>query len=332
MKILLVCMKHTYGDKSREYSFEYFNFYQVLKNMGYQVDLYDFMGEIDEIGKKEMNKKLLKKVKQEEPKITIFSLYTDQFQPETINELRKYTKTFCFFHDDTWRIDYSRFWAKQFDYFSTPDFYGEIKYKEIGLQNAIYFPFGCNENICTKLNIPKRYDVSFVGAWHPYREWLISRVRKAGIKVEVKGYRWPNGEIDQLGMVRTFNESKINLNLSNSSSWDLRYLLSSPRALINRIRSRKNVEQLKARIFEINACGAFQLSYFVEGIANCYQIEKEIGIYEDVDNLIDKIKFYLEHEEQRESIACAGYKRTLNNHTYSERFKIIFKRMGMISD
>ncbi|QWD60431.1 glycosyltransferase [Polynucleobacter sp. MWH-UH35A] len=276
-----------------------------------------------------MNQKLLKLVQEWKPAITLFSLYTDQFNPEVVDELRRYTKTICFFHDDTWRVDYSRFWAKQFDFFTTPDFYGERKYREIGLPNAIYFPFGCNEKISRNLEIPKKYDVSFVGGWHPHREWLIKRIKKAGIKVEVFGYGWPNGEIDQEGMIRVFNESRINLNLTNSSSWDVRYLTSSLHAIKSSLRSKKTIEQLKARIFEVNGCNAFQLSYFVEGLANCYEIDKEIAVYVDVNDLIDKIKFYLAHDELRESIAQAAYSRTIRNHTFAQRFNVVFQRMGL---
>ena len=321
-------MLHTYGDPRREYSYEYFNFYLVLKQMGHKVELFDFMGELRDSGKAGMNKKLLELVNKWRPEVTIFSLYTDQFQPETVNLLRADSKTFCFFHDDTWRVEYSRYWAHQFDFFSTPDIYGELKYREIGLTNAIYFPFGCNEKIFRKMNVPQEYDVSFVGGWHPFREWLISRIRKSGISVEVLGHHWPKGEIDQEGMVELFNKSRISLNLSNSSSWDVRYLASSPRAFVNRLRSKKNIEQMKARIFEINGCGAFQLSYYVEGLENCYIIDKEIAVYADPDDLIDKIKFYLAHEELRESIALAAYKRTLDHHTFSQRFVAVFQRMG----
>lgn len=332
MKILLSCMLHTYGDPKREYSYEYFNFYQSLKQMGHEVELFDYMGEMKALGKNGMNQKLLARVQEWRPTVTLFSLYTDQFEPAIVRRLHEHTKTLCFFHDDTWRVEYSRYWARHFDFFTTPDVYGEMKYREIGLLNAIHFPFGCNEQIFRKLDMPKKYDVSFVGGWHPYREWLIERISKAGISVEVFGHRWPKGEIDQEGMVRLFNESRINLNLSNSASWDARYLASSPRALINRLRSKKNIEQMKARIFEVNGCGAFQLSYFVEGLAHCYDIDREIGVYADADDLVEKIRFYLAHEELRESVAAAACKRTLKDHTFAQRFQTMFQRMELLNE
>jgi len=96
MKILVVCMKHTYGNPARELSFEYFNFYQVLADMGHEVELFDYMGELCASSKAGMNQKLLERVRKWRPAVAVFSLYTDQFEPETVDALREYTKTFCF--------------------------------------------------------------------------------------------------------------------------------------------------------------------------------------------------------------------------------------------
>lgn len=329
MKILLVCMEYDYGDPNRGRSYEYYNFYKSLKDIGHEVILFDFLAEFKRLGKTEMNKKLLAVVQSLKPDLAMFSLYTDQFDPTTVSQLRQYTRTLCFFHDDTWRVDFSQFWARHFDFFTTPDVYGERKYAVMGLNNAIYFPFGCNEKLYCQTGVPKKYDVSFVGAWHPYREWLIQYLRKAGFTVHALGYRWPGGMVPHEQMVALFNESRINLNMSNSASWDTRYLLSSPRALINRIRSPKTVEQLKARHFEINGCGAFQLSYYVEGLERHYEIGAEIGVYLDPDDLVQKVKFYLADEALREAVAEAGYLRTMKDHTFKNRFNHVFKRMGL---
>jgi len=330
MKILLVCMEYDYGDPSRGYSYEYYNFYQSLKDLGHEVTLFDYMTEIQSLGKSEMNSKLFNLVQTSKPDLSMFSLYTDQFDPATIKKMGDYTRTLCFFHDDTWRVEFSQFWANHFDFFTTPDVYGERKYATKGLLNAIYFPFGCNEKLYRKIEIPKKYDVSFVGAWHPYREWLVKRLRKSGFSVQTAGYRWPDGMLTLEQMITLFNESRINLNMSNSASWDARYLLSSPRALLNRIRSPKSIEQLKARHFEINGCGGFQLSYYVEGLERHYEIGKEIAIYLDPDDLLQKVMLYLANEPLRESIAQAGYQRTLDTHTFKKRFDIVFERMGLI--
>jgi len=331
MRIILACMEHDYGDVTRGRSYEYYNFYCPLKSAGHDVVLFDYMAQTRQADKAGMNRKLLEMVQRSRPDLVLFSLYTDQFEPEVIDQLRTFTKTFCFFHDDTWRVEFSRFWARHFDFFSTPDIYGVEKYAAIGLSNAIYFPFGCNLDLFKKIDIAKQYDVSFVGAWHPYREWLVKRLRSAGFSVKTAGYRWPEGIVDHEQMVRIFNESRINLNMSNSASWDARYLLSSPRALLNRLRSPKTIEQLKARHFEISGCGAFQLSYYVEGLEANYAIGREIGIYIGSDDLLAKVEYYLTHEDARAAVAQAGLQRTVTDHSYAARFGRIFHQMGLSS-
>jgi spore maturation protein CgeB len=326
-------MEYDYGDLSRGHSFEYYNFFHSLRSLGHEVILFDYMAEFKRIGKQAMNEQLLTLVIKEKPDLAMFSLYTDQIEPATAIALRKYTKTLCFFHDDTWRVEFSRFWAQHFDYFTTPDVYGELKYKALGLSNAIYFPFGCNDDLYLKNDHSEyRYDVTFVGAWHPYREWMIKRLQKFGIQVRIWGHRWPSGTLAHPDMVNIFNESRINLNLSNSTNWDARYLLKSPRGLLNLIRSSKSVEQLKARHFEINGCGGFQLSYYVEGLERQYAIGSEIAIFIDPDDLVHKVKYYLSNERERVEIANAGRVRTLQEHTYKKRFSQVFRRMGIKID
>jgi spore maturation protein CgeB len=328
MKIVVVAMLYDYWVQERGYSYEYYNFYQPLKEMYGDVRMFDFMTPFKQKGRQFMNQALLSLVKESRPDLVMFSLHTDEFIPEIVDDLRRYTKTLCFFHDDGWRVEFSRFWGRHFDYFTTVDGYRVRQYQHLGYDNAIHFPYACNPVIHKKIDLAKKYDVSFIGGPQRYRRWIIGKLKKAGIEVYAAGAGWPAGYLTQDEMVRVFNQSKINLNLSNSASWDLRYLISSPKAIINTLRSPKNVEQMKARHFEINGCGGFQLSYYVEGLEHYYEIGREIAIYMDVDDLIRKVRYYLSYEDERQAIAERGYQRTLAEHTCAQRFKSVFARMG----
>lgn len=321
-------MRYDYGDRARPESYEYVNFFDSLKNIGHEVFFFDYMEEMRVGGRTKMNAKLLKCAAEFKPDLALISLYTDQIEPATIISLKGITKTLCFFHDDMWRREFSLEWAPRFDYFTSSDFEAERKYKAFGLENFIHFPFGVNEVRYTPLPVEKKYDVSFVGQWHPYREWLINKLKKGGINVFVFGNGWPGGPVSHEDMVLIFNKSKINLNLSNSTSWDLRYLISSPRGILDRIRSKKDVEQIKARHFEISACNAFQLTYYVEGIERCYRIADEIGIFVSPDDLVEKVKYYLSNESLRIQIANSAYDRTMGEHTFRNRFSRVFQKMG----
>lgn len=331
MKILLVCMEHDYGDPSRGRSYEYFNFYDSLRTE-HTVEIFDYMQLLKLHGKQAMNEMLVTKVANGHFDVAIFSLYTDQLDAFSVEAARSHTRTLCFFHDDNWRRDFVRFWAPKFDFFTSSDYECQTKYTKAGLPHVIHFPFGANERLYAPLSLPKLHDVSFVGGWNPARDWLIRRLRKAGLTVAVAGYGWPEGIIEHDAMVRMFNQSRINLNLTNSRCWDVRMIASRPLSGIRQLRSPKDAEQIKARHFEINSCGAFQLSYYVEGLERAYRIGEEIGVYATPDDMIEKARYYLANEDLRESMAAAGYRRTLTDHTFKQRFRRVFGQMGLYED
>ena len=92
---------------------------------------------------------------------------------------------------------------------------------------------------------------------------------------------------------------------------------------------RRNSDQIKARNFEVPGCGGFLLSGQAENLADYYVDGQEIVIFKNLRDLIDKIRYYLEHDEERARIAEAGYERTFREHTYEHRFREFFARIGL---
>lgn len=329
MKVFLACMKYDYGDPTRGVGYEWNHFYLGLKPHFGEVTFYDYMDKLRQLGRSGMQEDLVRTVKDEDPDVAVFSLYTDQLDTNTVDRVRHHTRAMCFFHDDGWRTDFVSKWAPHFDAFTTSDPNGETKYGLRGIKHAVYMPFGVNETLFSP-ETPRRYehDVTFVGMRHPYRAWLLDKLRKAGYRVDVYGDRWPNGIVSTETMVDIFRRSKISLNMSNSASWDARYLLRSPRGLRNTLRSTKNREQLKGRHFEIPACGGFQLTYYVEGLERVLDIGREVAIYTSPEELLERVDFYLEHDAERERVAAAGMARVRSEHTYAARFREAFRRLG----
>jgi spore maturation protein CgeB len=329
MKILVVSMLHDYGDKARGLSGSQYYFEQPIERVGNQVLSFDFMTEFHELGRERMNQALLELVRREQPDITLVVPYTDQFIPEVIRQIRQHTSTVAYLWDDPWRVSYSRFLAGHFDFVTTSDVNGVRRLREAGYENAVYSPFGCNTHLFQERSLPKLYDVTFVGQYHPYRAWLFGRLREAGVALRVWGHGWPAGHIGLSSMIDVFNQSKISLNMTNCVSWDLRYLSSSLRAVKDtlnslRLRDPKTREMVKARHFEINACGGFQLSYYSEGLERFYRIGEEIAIYASPAELVEKVNYYLKHDAERESIAHCGFERTIAEHTLEHRYRQLF--------
>jgi hypothetical protein len=74
------------------------------------------------------------------------------------------------------------------------------------------------------------------------------------------------------------------------------------------------------RVFEATACGALTLTDSARnGLGELFDIGREIVVYQDDADLLDKVAYYLAHDAEREAIALAGQQRTLAQHTYQSR-------------
>ncbi len=76
---------------------------------------------------------------------------------------------------------------------------------------------------------------------------------------------------------------------------------------------------LNSRAFELAACGVFQLLQRVPGVAEFFEEGREIVCFETKEEMLDKIKYYLTHDMERERIAAAGHARALRDHVWGKR-------------
>lgn len=79
------------------------------------------------------------------------------------------------------------------------------------------------------------------------------------------------------------------------------------------------------RLFEVTGRGGFLIFPYIKGIEKAFVIEgenKEIVTYKfnDFEDLKSKIDYYLENDEERESIRERGQMRVKNDHTYTRRW------------
>ena len=214
-----------------------------------------------------------------------------------------------------------------FTYCITTDKFSIPKYKKVGVENVIYSQWAAINTHDKPEFKEYKYDVSFVGGFHPYRKWFIETLKKRGIKVEAFGNGWGNGPLSAEAMNELFVNSKINLNIGNSNSFDLRYLFSYWKAIPLLFRSQKNASQIKARNFEIPYFNGFQLTDYVPSIENYFDIGKELVCYKDVDEAELLIQYYLDNEKERETIKEASHQKAIYQHGYINRLKEILDQI-----
>ena len=75
--------------------------------------------------------------------------------------------------------------------------------------------------------------------------------------------------------------------------------------------------------------GGFLLTDGPPELRTYYRPGHELGLFDGKEELIRKVRFYLEHEDTRRAIVEAGYRRTLAEHTFEHRFNEIFAAMGL---
>jgi spore maturation protein CgeB len=137
------------------------------------------------------------------------------------------------------------------------------------------------------IDVEKTVDVGFCGNVLN-RGHVIDSLNKYNIKKDIF--------IIGNDMVKSINSYKIHLNCNIAD--DINY-----------------------RTFETLGCRTFLLTNYTPGLEKLFDIGKELVIYESLEDLDSKVKYYLENEDERNKIAEAGYLRVKKDHTYFERVK-----------
>lgn len=346
LKIIYAGIRNENYNPRRAGSFEYMNFYPSLKDLpDAQVIEYPYES-IVILGKKKFNAELLDLIKSERADLFFAFMFTDEFDKKVLDEIKKLTTSVAWFSDDHWRIwNYSRHWAPHFTWAVTTWSRAIEIYARWGIKNVIRSQWGFGGDSRRSVNVKKDLDVSFAGQYNNSRVATIRALREAGLDICVRGWGWSGDKLLHEDVARFFLRSKINLNLNTTPShWSYKMLGRLLfRRSVNHIvpdfwNFRENliswwhmrIPQIKARLFEISGYRTFLISARGDDSDAYYEDGKEIVYYDgSIGDLVKKIQYYLAHDNERERIARAGYERTINEHTYEERFKELFQKIGL---
>lgn len=160
-----------------------------------------------------------------------------------------------------------------------------------------------------------RFGAVFVGSLgrtqHRRSNGLIASAARR-VPVEFWGYNarlWPpwssvkrryHGEAWGLDMYRVLYQSRVALN---------RHGAIAGRAAVN------------MRLYEATGMGTVLVTDGKEDLDQLFDVGREVVSYETADDLVEKIRHYLAHEDERKLIAEAGQRRTLREHTYADRMR-----------
>lgn len=89
-------------------------------------------------------------------------------------------------------------------------------------------------------------------------------------------------------------------------------------------------EDLNMRCFEALGTGSFLLTDWVPYIDEVFEDGKHLVLYRTLDEAVDKAKYYLAHDSEREKIAQAGYEHVMANHTIDHRANVMLSRINSL--
>lgn len=164
--------------------------------------------------------------------------------------------------------------------------------RQAGHPRAYWLPLACDPQIHRRYDVPKRYDIGFVGAagrGYERRRALLNRLARRGFSVSDYGRAYTPAE-----MAYVYSESRLVFNCS------LRH-------------------EVNMRLFEGPATGSMLLTDRIgNGLSELVTDREHVVMYDDAQ-LAELAEEYMRDATARELVAARGYEHVRTHHTYDHR-------------
>ena len=208
----------------------------------------------------------------------------------------------------------------------SPDMDMAEKMRYAGMANADWLPLGVLDSEydpgMTEEALfagQRDIDIVYVGSFFRQKLDILARVKKAfGGRFRMHGrfrakhnlyynvtHRWPGWvrEVSFQDRTRLYQRARIGFNLH----WN-DYGLGNQ------------------RLYLLPANGVMQICDCPAHVGRIYEPETEVVSFKDADDLIDRLRYYLDHDDERLRIARAGYRRVVRDY----RFAHVTRRAGAL--
>ena len=244
-----------------------------------------------------------------------------------------------------------------------------IKFEKIR-SKALWWPMASNPRYFHPIRTVQNIDVSFVGANYALRAQYIAYLLHEKIDVQVFGPYWilDPGQPWKTPLRRWYYQFRNLFALTEQASqtetgrlqnYLLRIALNREFPLnlhepvtddeLIRLYSRSKISlgflevyddhnpgkvikrHMHLREFEAPMCGALYCTGYSNELAEMFEPEKEVITYQNKEEMLNKVRYFLHHPAEGEKIRQAGMKRALADHTYQKRYQTLFKEMRLES-
>lgn len=188
------------------------------------------------------------------------------------------------------------------------------KFRDRGI-NSEYFRIGFEPRMLDIIGkTEKKYEVSFIGSFSLNHRKGIKVLEHIVDKIPLKIWGYGLQFLSPLSPIRRSY-------MGEAWGREMYQILAQSKIVINRhIDTAENFAN-NMRLYETTGMGAMLMTDEKDNIGDLFTAGKEIETYKNAADLIEKVKYYLAHDNERKKIALAGQIRTLTDHNYLNRMK-----------
>lgn len=229
--------------------------------------------------------------------------------------------------DDPYYTDFTMKIVSHYDYVFTLERNCIDFYRGLGHTEVHYLPFAAHREhyrpTTTRSSVQR--DVSFIGSayWNRVNFFREILPELMNYNTVINGIWWDRlpeaplyGDRIEIGKwmspqetSATYSGSKIVINLHRSH---IDEAVNNNTLMIPAVSP-------NPRTFEIAATGTLQLCDARDDLSSFYTPDEEIVTFASPQEMMEKIRYYLTHEEERRAIALRAFERTLKDHMYIKR-------------
>ncbi|WP_054941678.1 CgeB family protein [Paenibacillus ihuae] len=258
--------------------------------------------------------------------------------PKPILEFIRQTnvKSAIWLTEDPYYMDLTLPLIPYFDYIFTIDQAAAEQYIRAGHPCVYHLPLGTDPDLFHSTPVSEEFtsDICLVGVPYTNRIELIECLSKqTGYHIQIVGRGWGrycnewnknekghlhfvNAWVKPETVVNYYNGAKIVLNIHRPS--DEKY---------NKNHMGVMAKSINNRTFDVASCEAFQLIDAKEGLVNHFEEGKEIISFQDKNDFLEKLHYYITHDEERKQIAERARERVLTSHTFQHRMDDLVKKV-----
>lgn len=322
------------------------SFVPPLKNLGFEVTTFNYRQTVlpfnkctlcSLYNKYYMNKQFINCVSALKPNV-IFFIKAEQITAKTIHFVRKkYTPYLINFYPDSpfafWNSNSNKdvmYSLQDYDCFLSWSLDLIPALYSAGCKKVNYFPFAFDETLFSKHIIlneeeKKLYnsDVCFIGTWEPERAWWLTELytKLPHINLAIWGNEWEKNLPIHSPLKKILKGPAI-------YGISMRKAFTATKIVLNFIRQ-QNIQAHNMRTFEVPASNAFLLTQWTKDQAEkLFQAGTNIDCFKNIEELIQKVTFYLQHPEIRKKITQKGFE-TVQMFTLNNQLRTLFSSLNI---